>query len=250
MSLNTYSLDLEASSSQYVSITDASQTGLDIVGDISLECWVKRESETSSGMLTTKSNFTTPDHSWRWLIANDGDLFFDYSADGTFTNRTSERTDARAVSLGTWTHIAVTADVSAQDIKFYVNGSLVASTQTDAGSGATSIHNSAAPVSIGSWDLGGTPAAFYDGLIDECRIWNDVRTAAEISNNYQTQLNGDEAGLVAYWRFNNDYTDETANGNNLTATASPVFSTDVPFPGTEDGGNNILINKSLYVIKN
>lgn len=34
---NTQSLDLEDGSSQYLSITDASQTSLDITGDITLE---------------------------------------------------------------------------------------------------------------------------------------------------------------------------------------------------------------------
>ena len=43
-SANTHSTDLESGSSQYWSITDASQTGLDITGDFSIEGWVKLES--------------------------------------------------------------------------------------------------------------------------------------------------------------------------------------------------------------
>ena len=50
--------------------------------------------------------------------------------------------------------------------------------------------------------------ALFDGLIDEVRIWNDKRTSTEISNNYQTQLNGNEAGLVAYWMLNNNAEDK------------------------------------------
>ena len=41
---NSHSLDLESSSSQYASITDASQTGLDITGDLTIELWAKFES--------------------------------------------------------------------------------------------------------------------------------------------------------------------------------------------------------------
>jgi len=37
------------------------------------------------------------------------------------------------------------------------------------------------------------------------------------------------AGLVGYWRFENNYLDETTNNNDLTASGSPVFSTDIPF---------------------
>jgi len=36
-------------------------------------------------------------------------------------------------------------------------------------------------------------------------------------------------GLVAYWRFDNDALDSTANNNDLTAAGTPVFSTTVNF---------------------
>jgi hypothetical protein len=39
--MNTHSLDLELSSSQYAYITDANQTGLDITGDFTIEAWIK-----------------------------------------------------------------------------------------------------------------------------------------------------------------------------------------------------------------
>jgi hypothetical protein len=41
----------------------------------------------------------------------------------------------------------------------------------------------------------------FTGKIDEVRIWNVGRTAAEIMDNYQLILHGDEAGLVAYYHF-------------------------------------------------
>jgi len=43
------SIDLERSSSQYLSITDASQTGLDFTGDFTIEGWVKLESSLTTG---------------------------------------------------------------------------------------------------------------------------------------------------------------------------------------------------------
>ena len=46
---------------------------------------------------------------------------------------------------------------------------------------------------------------FFNGKIDEVRIWNRALTQNEIRNNMCQKLIGNEAGLVGYWRF-----DETA----------------------------------------
>jgi hypothetical protein len=44
-------------------------------------------------------------------------------------------------------------------------------------------------------------------------------------------LNGNEFGLVGYWKLNNGLTDQTANGNTLTNNGSAVFSASTPFSG-------------------
>jgi hypothetical protein len=42
----------------------------------------------------------------------------------------------------------------------------------------------------------------YDGGLDEIRMWNVARTQAQIQAAMAVELTGVEAGLVAYWRFN------------------------------------------------
>jgi hypothetical protein len=42
----------------------------------------------------------------------------------------------------------------------------------------------------------------FNGLIDEVRIWNDVRTAQEITENYNAVVLNAEQDLAAYYRFN------------------------------------------------
>lgn len=91
-----------------------------------------------------------------------------------------------------WVHIAGTYD--ATTVKLYENGVLLASkTHSNGGniSPAISFLNLAT--------LGGTNC--YGGLIDEVRIWNVVRTPAEILANYNHSLTGTEAGLIGYWKF-------------------------------------------------
>jgi hypothetical protein len=43
---------------------------------------------------------------------------------------------------------------------------------------------------------------WFKGKLYDVRIWNKVRTAQEIADNYQTMLQGNEDGLVANWALN------------------------------------------------
>jgi hypothetical protein len=49
----------------------------------------------------------------------------------------------------------------------------------------------------------------WNGNIDEIRIWDIELDADQIQSNYNTELEGNEAGLVGYWNFNE------GEGNNL-----------------------------------
>ncbi|MBL7937111.1 MAG: LamG domain-containing protein, partial [Bacteroidia bacterium] len=42
---------------------------------------------------------------------------------------------------------------------------------------------------------------YFNGNLDEVRIWNTVRTSGEISSNQNTCLSGSESGLLAYYKF-------------------------------------------------
>ena len=121
--------------------------------------------------------------------------------------------------------MAVTYDVDGDEgsglAEFFVDGSSIGTS----GSGKTSIADKTADFEIGAQDDGSNS---FDGKIDDVRVWSDIRTDAEISNNYQQELIGNEAGLVGYWKLNNGLTDETSNNNDLTNNNSVTFSTDVP----------------------
>ena len=55
-------------------------------------------------------------------------------------------------------------------------------------------------------------------------MWSDARTEAEIKQNMFTTLDGTEANLEGYWKFNADGTDTTSNGNDLTNNNSATFT--------------------------
>lgn len=229
---NTHSVDFEADSSQYASIAGGSQTGLNFTGDFTIEAWFKPESLALNHYLAARDSDTGgTGRAWNFYVNSSNKLVVEYfSNDSTVTTIVS--TNAVLVDAGVWYHLAMSVDVSAKTGIAYVNGYAVA---TDAGVGsATSIRNVSTTFTIGTRDRPtGAPDSFADGLVDEVRIWNDIRDSAEISANWKKELVGDEANLVAYYKMNNDFVDETSNNNDLTAVNSPVFSTDVPFTGAD-----------------
>ena len=107
---------------------------------------------------------------------------------------------------GTWYHIAETYDSSANVGKAYVNGVEIGSETV---SGALTFGSG--PWYIGVDTDGSELDNYWDGQIDEVRIWNIARTQEDIKATIKTTLQGDEPGLVAYWNFD----DGTANDLSL-----------------------------------
>jgi len=240
--LNTHSVDLELGSTQFLDIADGSQTGLDLTGDHTFEAWVNLESLASDGAtMCIICKWTGADRGYIWEILVDANKSTHGVWETGGANASTTTTDASVISgTGTWIHLAVSFDASVPDWAFYVDGSSVG--DTTVASNATSIKNTAQPFEISARSSG--TEEFFDGLIDEVRVWSDIRTSTEISNNKDIQLNGDEAGLVANYRFNNDLLDQTSNNNDLTNNNSATFSTSVPFAGTSEATGR---NKSQVI---
>jgi gliding motility-associated-like protein len=109
------------------------------------------------------------------------------------------------IATNTWVHLAGTYDGS--NFKVYVDGQLVA-TQAS----ATGVSNNTQPFTIGSWP---TENKYFKGDIDEVRVWNVTRTDAQILQNKDIELNGNESGLVSYYNFNQG----TPSGTNTSVTS-------------------------------
>src|SRR5262249_11570316 len=73
------------------------------------------------------------------------------------------------------------------------------------------------------------PGSYFNGYIDDVRVWNTARTVSQLDANSTIELIGNEGGLVGYWKLNNNYSDITSSGHTLTAGNSPTFSTNIPF---------------------
>ena len=107
-----------------------------------------------------------------------------------------------------WNHIAYVHDGS-QDI-VYLDGELVANQLVSFTIGSNPTAN------IGFWDdFHGTPY-YFNGIIDEVRVWRIVRTQVEIQDYMYRGLTGSEGGLDGLWSFNEgegDFVNDFGGGN-------------------------------------
>jgi len=225
---NTHSIDLESGSSQYLSIADGSQTGLDLSGNFTFEGWIKLESQPATdSQYAIIGKWASGSGAYGWHYADMGGtktLRLDLFDNGDGTNNVAF-TASHSLTTGVWTHLAVTYNASSNTATFYVNGSSVG---TSNGSGTVdSLFNSSGDFEIGSYQT----LRFFDGLIDDVRVWNVVRTVTEIADDKSRELFGNETGLVGYWKLNNSLSDQTANANNLTNNGSATHSGDTAFSG-------------------
>ena len=189
----------------YISIADSA--GLTMTNTVTMEAWINADPSTNVN---------------RMIINKEGEYEVALFADGTI-NWAFANTDpgwtwhntGYVVPDNTWTHIAVAYDNG--KVSTYVNGNLV---DVYNGSGALGDAHAA----LDELRIGGrsnNPAGkYFDGHIDDVRVWNTARTQAQIQANMDQVLTGGEAGLAGYWNFNagsgTSVADITGNGNTGT----------------------------------
>jgi hypothetical protein len=237
---NTHVLDLDKPSNQVAYITDANQTGLDFSGsnaDFTLEFWINFQTlPTTDGYHHTLIQRGDTDQNYRDFTVHvsmgSDKMYFHFYQDSS--NRVRLYTSNAIVTsgeLGTWMHIAVAVDVSqgASGVSIYKNGVLQALTVDDDSS--TTLSNVQKRFTIGGFvDDSLVGSQTVNGQMDEVRVWTYKRTQTQIQDSMYAQMLGSETGLVGNWRFNNNYLDQTANDNDLTALNSPTFlTTGLPF---------------------
>ncbi|MBL6445418.1 T9SS type A sorting domain-containing protein [Fulvivirga sp. 29W222] len=156
-----------------------------------MEAWIKTICTECS--IITKSD---ADNTWEmgekvmYLDGNGNLAFVGHSSNYISTNT--------AVNDNEWHHVAIAWDYSSQTAKAYVDGQAVALT--------SSSYNGQASDASFSLQLGkanganGEAKNNFMGYMDEVRVWNVMRTDAQIAENYNRYINNGRDNLIAYWR--------------------------------------------------
>lgn len=136
-----------------------------------------------------------------------------------FTNWGGDaRVNAPDILDGKWHHVAVTHD-GANKQTIYCDGEVI-------GIGNLALASKATNCTIGGV-FDGVFNQYFEGTMDEVRIWDVARTQEEIQNNMGITLTGKEEHLVSCWSFDEgsgDITrDSTANQNDGTLIGGPKW---------------------------
>ena len=180
----------------------------------SLEMWIKSDNTSKSG---TPFSYASSQSDNTLLLYNIRNLsiYLGGQHKGTGVSFNS----------GVFHHLAVTWNSSNGLTKLYKDGNMVWTGNIASGlslqSGGSLIFAQEQDNIGGGFDQNQA----FDGIMDEVRIWNDVRSQAEIQDYMYSEL-GAEAGLVGYWNFNEGsgttVTDLSGNSNNGSIVLSLI----------------------------
>ncbi len=137
-------------------------------------------------------------------------------------------------ALGSWTHVAATFDGT--NSRIYRNGLLTQTCSLPQPWVASTF-----PLHIG-WDNSayGGPA-YFQGSIDEVRIWNVARSASEILQTVNITIDNNVAGnfpgLAACWNFDGNASDSRSMSDGYTlGDATYVSAPDIPVLDCDGNG--------------
>ena len=153
---------------------------------LTVEAWVNK-SETGS-LHTVMSNY---EGAYPFLFRIDNEQI------NIFLNSSLVIQSNATIPINTWTHVAATYNGTTATVSIYINGVL---DNDNSGNFFGTLASSDNELKIGGGLSNGTE--YFPGDITEVRMWNIARTAGEIADSYDTQLTGNEPGLVVYYQFN------------------------------------------------
>lgn len=167
----------ELDTSEYLSITDAAQSGLDITSDLSFSAWVNFQTVPGVARydIVTKYN-AGANRSYRFQAGDSNQLSMIQVGGGGSAFNVCSR--AWTPSSATWYHVAAAFSDSANEIKLYVDGAQLGTT---CASMNTASDNGTAEFRIGSGQDAGN---FFDGLIDEVGIWSKTLSSTQVTDLY------------------------------------------------------------------
>ncbi len=192
-----YALDYDLDQRDLVQIPETES--LDITGQaITIEMWINTPTPNAASMtlLNKESSYE--------IQVNQGNFQFAIMTNGRWAWEGSGRVNANE-----WTHLACTYD--GQNVRNYINGENTSTVRRNGNIEASDEDLYLATRPLNNFILN------YNGMMDEVRLWNVVRTEDEIHDNMSFMLSGEEEGLVGYWRLDEGegqiVRDLTANEN-------------------------------------
>jgi hypothetical protein len=135
--------------------------------------------------------------------------------------------DLKGVDPTKWHHVALTANAATRTLTLYFDGVQVGTTVA-----ARLSTNNSLPLEMGRNSA--AVGKYFMGKLDDLRIWNTLRTGAEVAANYKTEFTANPPGLVANWKYDegtgNVAHDSVAPADDASLQGGAVFDPDHPQP--------------------
>lgn len=170
----------------------------DIVTAFTVECWVKPDGLSRNEIPIVGKYEADYTKGWGIFYHGYSSTFGISISDGATYFRLLARKNL--CTPDQFYHLAGVYNKITGEVKLYVNGILEVDHK---GFYEGAIH-SKRPLEIGKYAYADRPDSLksFSGAIDEVRLWNYARSAAQINRNLYFELRGNEAGLAAYYNFN------------------------------------------------
>ena len=201
-------LNFMQSNSNY--ILTPNNSAINVTNNFTIEFWIRPTKTEAWAVLLQEGKCSNASTTYNVSIQADSTISFAFNCSGSCTYTKSYKCNTK-IYPGTCVHIAISYSTAGVDI--YYNG-LLQPGQYITGTYCGTLYNSSEPLQIGVYKYyDGTLGAWYDGMMDELRIWGKVLTPSEILANYQDTLIGNETELRLYYKF-----DTPLNGAGMTIT--------------------------------
>ncbi len=253
--LLTNSLLLSAqniSSIHFDGIDDYIYIGNDIVFDITqqitIEAWVKYDSLQYNDATRIIDKLDNKQRRGYMFGLSGGYLFMKlYAPNGDLYYLSGNK----SIRDNRWHHVAGTYDGKKQIL--FIDGKI---DRSDIISGPNLLISKITyPLCIGSNHMDTTGFPIHGG-IDEVRIWRIARDSSLLRKYKDSCLQGNESGLIGYWRFNENRdtitNDKTGNKNNGMLKNGAAWSSDLGFKElcTTSSIGNFLEKKTVSIFPN
>ncbi|MFM9008652.1 MAG: LamG-like jellyroll fold domain-containing protein [Bacteroidota bacterium] len=224
---NTSSLSFNAASVNF-----STDTNLAPDTAITVEAWIRASAwalNVFDGSIVCKHSWSQGEQGYVLRAGGNGQVEFKVATSISWQGPVSA---PGSMNLNTWYHVAGTYD--GDSILVYINGVRQSALYMATGM----IPGLAHPLRIGRLsDPVQSQTRYWNGQIDEVRVWNRALSATEILDRYDHHLDAaQETGLVGYWRLNeavgSSVSDQTSNGNTGTLAGASWNTTLVPFNQT------------------
>jgi len=184
---------------------------------ITIEAWINPESFGNLDGIVSKYQEPADASYTLRLSGTDGNVEVQINHNGAAVELVSDT----EVGLDEWTHVAAVYDDDTGWLRIYING--VLDKEENVGPGMLAINGSVVTIGV---DYLNSPR-YFEGSIDEVRIWNVARTEAQIADHMNSRLSGTEQGLMGYWPMDEGsgttVNDQSVNTNHGTIVGNPTW---------------------------